>query len=36
MYDLIQKKARDMGYTAGDIIPNDFDLSMQESSRLKK
>lgn len=36
MYDLIQKKARDMVYTDGDVIPNDFDLIMQESSRLKK
>ena len=36
MYDLIQKKAKDMGYTDGDVIHNDFDLSMQDSSRLKK
>ena len=36
MYDLIQKKARDMGYADGVVIPNGLDLSMQESSILKK
>lgn len=32
IYDLIQKKARDMGYADGDVIPNDLDLSMQKNS----
>ena len=31
MYDLMQKKAKDMGYVDGDIIPNDLDLSMKEN-----
>lgn len=30
MYDLIQKKAKEMGYTNGDVIPSELDLNMEE------
>lgn len=36
LYNIVQRKARNMGYIDGDIIPNDLDLSIQENNRLKK
>ena len=36
LYNIVQRKVRNMGYIDGDIIPNDLDLSIQENNRLKK
>ena len=35
LYNIVQRKARDMGYVDGDVIPGDF-LSIQGNDRLKK
>ena len=34
MYDLIQKKAKELGYNDGEIIPKDLDFSKQENNSI--